>query len=210
MTTTATVSAPSRVRTAGLLCAAGAALGAIGGLVMAFIPPAVGTERFSYPFTATGHRIAEAIFAVNHVFLLLGLLGVAWAGAYGTRRLGRVGFGLSVVAMVAFTLCEVAAFALADAPADAASVARLEIGYGVSSALVGLGLVLMGVAIVRERRWTGWARYAVLACGAALFVVVIPGLGISMLAGRLVLVVWMLLWAAIGVALVRQADRQGL
>jgi hypothetical protein len=64
---------------------------------------------------------------------------------------------------------------------------------------------LAGIAVIREGRWTGWARYVVLACGLAVFVLVIPGLMMSMVAGRLVLVTWMLIWAALGVALIRAA-----
>jgi len=41
----------------------------------------------------------------------------------------------------------------------------------------------------------------VLVCGVAVFVVVIPGVFGPFLAGRLVLVAWMLMFAALGVAL---------
>jgi hypothetical protein len=156
---TATVtSTSSRVRTAGQLCIAGAVLGAVGGLVMAFMQPAVGPDRFSYPFTPTGHRIAEASLAVNHLLLLIGVLGIEWAAASGRGRLGRAGVGVTVVGLTALTLCEVGAILLADSACPTPRTDHLGIGYGLSSILIGLGLVMAGVAAVRACRWAGWAR----------------------------------------------------
>lgn len=203
--TTTTVTTPSRIRTAGLLTVVGAAIGAIGGLVMAFYPPAVGEDRFSYPFTPTGHRIAETAFAVNHVLLLIGVLAVGWAGAAGRGRAGRVGLGATAAGLVLITLCEVGAILLAGSAYPTDRTDLLDMGYGVSSILIGVGLIVAGVAVVRAGRWRGWTRWAVLATGVAVFVVVLPGVFGPMVAGRLVLVAWMLLWAAVGLALVRES-----
>jgi hypothetical protein len=79
----------------------------------------------------------------------------------------------------------------------------LDVGYGVASIIIGVGLTLAGVAVVRTHLWLGSRRYVVLVCGVAVFVIVIPGVFAPFLAGRLVLVAWMLMFAALGVALIR-------
>jgi hypothetical protein len=191
------------VRTAGRLCLAGAIIGVIGGLVTAFISPAVAPDRYSYPYSPTGYVLAELTFILNHVLLLVGVLGVARAGAAGRGRLGRVGLWTSAVGLMALTLCEVGSAALANSAIPTPRTDALGAGYGVASILTGVGLILAGVAVVRTRHWTGWARYIVLICGIAVFVIVIPGIASTFLAGRLVLVAWMLMFATLGLALIR-------
>jgi hypothetical protein len=191
------------VRTAGWLCLVGAIIGVIGGLVTAFMPPAVAADRYSYPYSPTGFVLAELSFILNHVLLLVGVLGVARSGAAGRGLLGRLGLGTTVVGLAALTLCEVGSTALADSAYPTPRTDALDVGYGVASILIGIGLILAGVAVARARHWTGWARYTVLTCGIAVFVIVIPGVFGTFLAGRLVLVAWMLMFAALGVALIR-------
>lgn len=197
----------SSVRTAGLLCLVGAIIGVAGGLVTGFISPAVASDRFSYPYTPTGYVVAEISFAVNHVLLLVGVLGVARSGAVGDRRLGRVGVRVSVVGLVALTLCELVAITLADSAYPTSQTDLLETGYGISTILIGVGLVMAGTGVVRTGRWSGWSRYVVLACGVAVFVVVIPGVFGPFLVGRLVLTFWMLMFAGLGYALIHNASQ---
>jgi hypothetical protein len=188
---------------AGLLCVLGAAIGAAGGLALVFVTPAVTPDRFSYPLSPGAHRLAEASFAVSHVLLLIGVLGLVWAGATGGTRLGRAGITTTVAGLAVLTGCEVGAYALAESACPTAATDRLEAGYGVSTILIGVGLVLAGVAVVRAHGLAGHARYLVLICGVAVFVVVLPGVMGPMVAGRLALVAWMVLWGVLGVALVR-------
>jgi hypothetical protein len=205
---TGTLTRPaSRVATAGWLCAVGALIGAAGGLVLALVTPAVGPDRFSYPLSPDAHRIIEIVFTVNHVLLLVGVLALARTGAAGTGRAGRIGLRVTAAGLVLLTVCEVGAFLLAESANPTGQTDLLGGGFGVSTVLIGVGLLLAGTAVIRERRWSGWARHVVLVCGLAVFVVVIPGLMMSMVAGRLVLVTWMLIWAGLGVALVRAGGR---
>jgi hypothetical protein len=81
----------------------------------------------------------------------------------------------------------------------------MDMAYGVASILIGVGLTLAGLAVVRAGEWTGWRRFVPLICGVAVFIIVIPGVFGPFLAGRLVLAVWMLMFAALGWALYTQA-----
>jgi hypothetical protein len=203
VTAVALTASASRVRTAGWLCTAGALIGLAGGLVLIMVSPAVASDRYSYPLTPDGHRLIQVAFALNHVLLLVGVLGLARAGATGSRRLGRTGVAVAVAGWAMLALCEVGALLLAGSAYPSAATDRLDIGYGVSTIAIGLGMILAGAAVLRERLWTGWARYIVLASGVAVFVIVIPGIAASFVAGRLVLVTWMLIWVGVGLALVR-------
>jgi hypothetical protein len=156
----------------------------------------VHTERF---------LLAQIVFMSNHVLLLVGILGLARSGVAGTELLGRVGLWISVVGMAALTLCEVGAMTLATSSYPSPGTDFMDMAYGVASILIGVGLTLAGLAVVRAGEWTGWRRFVPLICGVAVFVIVIPGVFGPFLAGRLVLAVWMLMFAALGWALYTQA-----
>ena len=195
---------PSFVKTAGLLCLVGALIGVIGALVTAFIPPAVSFDRYSYPYTPAGFRLAQLVFMLNHVLLLIGILGLARSGAAGSGLLGRIGLWISAIGMATLTLCEVGAMTLATSPYPSPRTDFMDMAFGVASILIGVGLILAGVAVARARKWGGWQRFVTLICGTAVFVIVIPGVFGSFMAGRLALVVWMLIFAALGWALYTQ------
>ncbi len=195
----------SFVKTAGLLCLVGAVIGVISGLVTAFIPPAVSSDWYSYPYTPMGFLVAELVFVLNHVLLLVGIVGLGRSGATGSGLLGRVGVWISVVGMAALTMCEVGAMTLATSPYPSPRTDLLDTSFGVASLLIGVGLVLAGVAVVRAGEWGGWQRFVALICGVAVFVIVFPGVSGPFLAGRLAITGWMLMFAALGWALYTRA-----
>ena len=195
----------SFVKTAGLLCLVGAVIGVISGLVTAFIPPAVSSDWYSYPYTPMGFLVAELVFVLNHVLLLVGIVGLGRSGATGSGLLGRVGVWISLVGMAALTMCEVGAMTLATSPYPSPRTDLLDTSFGVASILIGVGLVLAGVAVVRAGEWGGWQRFVALICGVAVFVIVIPGVFGPFPAGRLAITGWMLMFAALGWALYTRA-----
>lgn len=201
----ASTAGASFVRAAGLLCLIGGVTGVVSGLVLAFIPPAVSPDLYSYPFTPTGFLIAQFIFMANHVLLLVGILGLARSGVAGTGLLGRVGLWISVVGMAALTLCEAGAMMLATSPYPSPGTDVMDVAYGVASILIGVGLTLAGLTVVRASEWAGWRRFVTLVCGVAVFVIVIPGVFGPFLAGRMAIVVWMLMFSALGWALYADA-----
>jgi hypothetical protein len=58
----------------------------------------------------------------------------------------------------------------------------------------------------RERRWTGWPRWVPLTMGVWVFVPMIPAMLAGFLPARLAISAWMLLYAALGWALVRHGE----
>jgi hypothetical protein len=192
------------VRTLARLCVAGGVIGAVGGLVTAFVPAAVGTDRFSYPYTPGWFIVAQTIFLVDHVLMLAGVLGVLRAGVAGRGRLAAWGGAVSVAGLVILSLCEVAAMFLLHASMSSGTAGSLNAGYGLAALLTGTGPVLLGIAVARADAWHGWRRWILLACGVQLLAA-IPAIAGPFLAGRLALTVWAALYTALGVALSRPA-----
>lgn len=195
----------SFVKMAGLLCFVGAIVGAVGGIVTGFIPPVVSPDMYSFPYTPTGFLVAQSVFMLNHVLLLVGILALAYSDAVGSGLLGRAGVGVSVAGMAALTLCEIGAMTLATSPYPSPGTDMMDMAYGVATILIGVGMTLAGISVARAGEWGGWRRFITLACGVAVFVVVLPGVFGPFLVGRIVLTAWMLMFAALGWALFTHA-----
>ncbi len=185
----------------GWICVAGAAIGVASGLYTAFVSPQVDTGRYSYPYATTGFVVSQLVFALNHVMVLAGIVALARV-APASGRSWRAGIRITVAGLVLLTSCELWGLAYAHAALTATGPNVLGTAYGVATVLVGVGLILAGVAVVRERQWHGWRRLTVLIGGIAVFVIVIPGVFGPFLAGRLAITAWMIFWAALGAATV--------
>ena len=199
-----------RIRTLGLVCAVGGLLGAASVVPMLAVPPMVGPDRFSYPFSAGWHIAAEVFFALQHLTLLAGVVGLAaYCGRYGSRlvRAGLVVAGFGVVSLAG---CEVLAATAAYEPSDSPWAITVGSLYGVPMLLIGVGLVIAGLVIARRRMLTGWARWITLVTGGYVFVILFPAVFGPYVAGRLAIGCWMLGWAALGWAVARaELDRGG-
>ena len=198
-----------QVSTYGWLCLAAGLLGAASGIYLAVVSPAVGDDQWSYPLSPTGFVWLQVWFVVQHVGLVLGLLAVWSAGVVGRSGLGRSGHVLAVGGMVGLTLTELAAIVARDDDMNTTRVAVLGAVYGVVTVAAGIGLVLEGVAAVRDGVWDGWRRWLLLITGVWVFVPMMPTLALSFLGARLAITGWMLLFAALGWALVRQHSPHG-
>lgn len=199
-----TTPAAGSTRTAGLLCMWAGLLGAASGVYLAVVPPAVESTRYSYPLDATGFALIQAWFVVQHVGLALGLVGLWRSGAVGEGRVARIGCWVAVGGMALLTVTEAVAIGASAMTAPTALTSALGGLYGVSSTLLGIGLVMAGIAVVRAGRWHGWARYLPLAMGIWVFVPMFPALTLSPTVGaRLAISGWMLLFALLGWALAR-------
>jgi hypothetical protein len=134
------------------------------------------------------------------IFVALGL-----SGAAGTGALGRVGIGLGVLGALVLAVAEVLTL---SAPVTSETL------FAIAPNLVGLGLILAGIAVVRNGLWTGWRRWVTLALGVYVFGVMTPLIITSggppappALAG---LLGWQVLWVLIAVAVLVEAERPAL
>jgi hypothetical protein len=92
-----------------------------------------------------------------------------------------------------------AAYALVDTSrADA-----VDNSYGVPMVAIGLGLVVAGLGLARRPVLAGAGRWLPLIMGGYVFVVMFPAVFGPLVAGRIAIGVWMLMFVALGASLVR-------
>lgn len=194
------------IRNAGWLCLVVSLLGAASGIYLAFIEPMVDQGQWSYPLGATEFSLIQTFFFLQHLGLVVGLLALRWSGAVGSSRWGRYGHYGAVAGMAGLALTELAAITAASDGPDSARVGVLGGMYGVTTILIGVALVLEGLAVIRARVWKGWKRWVPLALGAWVFVPMLPALALSFAGARFAIAGWMLLFAALGWALIKHED----
>ncbi|MBB3037118.1 hypothetical protein [Hoyosella altamirensis] len=190
----------SRLRIFGLTCFVAALLGAASGIYLAVAAqtPAVSEDMWSYPQSPGAFAVTQVWFAIQHLGLLLGLLGLLWSGATGASRTGRWGCYAALAGMAGLTVAEIAAVTARFDTMTTTLVAGLGAVYGVTSIVIGAGLVAAGVAVRKARIWGGWRSWVPLAAGVWVFAPMMPALAMSFVGARLAITGWMLLFAALG------------
>jgi hypothetical protein len=199
--------APSWVSHAGVVCLAAGLLGAVSGIFLAVYPGQVSEEMFSYPLTPGGFTVIQIWFFVQHLGLLAGIAALARAEVMEQGRTARWGTGLAVSGMAMLAVTELVAITARNSTYPGEGTVLLDALYGVSSLAVGVGLILAGIAVRRRGRWTGWRGLAVLVTGIYVFMPMTPALMGPFVLARLAITIWMLLFAALGHALWKAADR---
>lgn len=188
-----------RTVTPGRICFWGGVVGAAQAVVLLAAPPAVGPEFFSYPFTPTVNAVVQVTFAVQHVALVIGV--AALLRLAGRSRAARTGLWTAVAGLALLAVMELVAITATGLRVDDPQAQLVGALYGVPTVLSGVGLVVAGIGLGRAGVWTGWWRWLVLATGLYVFVVLLPGIVAPFAVGRIVIGVWMLMFAAIGHAL---------
>lgn len=183
------------------------ALGVVSAVVMLSWPKQSAPGVLHYPFTLEGFRIIQSWFFVHHLGLVALLIGLALSGAVGDGKIVRAGAWLGVIGMLMLTGMELYAMRFAEWSTQAANEGPMGAGYGISTSLVGLGMLVAGVGVLRARVWSGWPRFLPLLLGLSLFLVVTPGMFAGYALARLAIGTWMALFAALGWGLVVETRR---
>lgn len=193
--------APSWVTRAGAICMVSGMLGAASGIVLAVYPAHVSENMFSYPVTAGEFTVIQIWFFVQHLGLLAGIAALARAETIARGLPARWGAGLAAAGMGLLAVTELIAITARNSTYPGDGTGLLDALYGVSSVTVGVGLILAGFAVRRRGRWSGWRGGVVLVAGVFVFVPMTPALMGPYILARLAITVWMLLFAALGYAL---------
>lgn len=199
-----TTPALSRLRADGLVGAIASAVGAALAVVIIFWPPMVAEDRFSYPFDAAWFVLAQVIFAVQHAAMLPLFLGVLLLERHRPSRLLRVGTWLALAGQVALTVLELVATAARNGAMDSGIGATVNALYGLPMLLLGVGLITGGIGAMRVHLFDGAGRWLLLALGVYVFIVLFPAVFGPMVAGRIAIGVWLLLFCGLGLLLMRE------
>ena len=124
-------------------------------------------------------------------------------------RLGLVGTYGAAVAMAGLALMEVGGHHRTRRGRRQYYCVGRWAGYGIVSTALGVTLLAAGIAIVRAGVWQGWPRWVVLALGVWVFFPMFPALATMTDGARLAIGGWMLLFAALGAALMRDPSPRG-
>ena len=206
MTATTTPLAPatsSATRAAAMACVAAGLLGAASGIYLAVIDPQVPDTRFSYPLSAGAFVAIQLWFVVQHLGLIAGVQALWAAGWAGQGRLARTGLWLTQAGLVVLTITEAYAVRAAESAYPGPHTGTLDVLYGSSTIASGIGFVLLGLAVLRAGVATDAARWLPLVMGVWVFVPMTPAIMLGHVPARLSITAWMLLFAALGYALLR-------
>lgn len=198
-----------RVGALGRTTALAGVAGAVSALVIILWPDQVTDRHYSYPFSAAWYVATQVFFAVQHLGLvagLAGLTGLAWSRSSRTTRTGLV---LTTAGLLGLTACELFAITAAHALVDTARADAVDNAYGVPMIAIGAGMLLAGTGLARRPVLTGAGRWALLGMGVYLFVVMFPAVFGPMVAGRVAIGIWMLMFAGLGLSLMRSDGEVG-
>jgi hypothetical protein len=144
------------------------------------------------------------IFAIQHLAMLPLFLGVLLLERHHPSRALRIGTWIALAGQVVLTVVELVAIAARSGAMDSGIGATVNSLYGLPMVLLGIGLTLAGIGALRVRLFDGIGRWLVLALGVYVFAVLFPAVFGPMVAGRIAIGVWMLLFAALGLLLMRE------
>jgi hypothetical protein len=182
----------------GLVCLVTGIVGAaLAGLLLAW-PTEVDDSLLRYPFSENGFLTIQAVFAVHHLGLVVGVVALALSGAVGTRWWARGGAWLLFAGTVMLTGSELLTMRYVDWTSDAANAGLMGAAYGISCTVMGIGAILAGAGVLRAKVWSGWRAWTPMVIGVAQFVMLTPGMFGGFVVARLVIGAWMLMFAALG------------
>lgn len=193
----------SKIHAAGAVCLAAGLLGASTSSYLTSVGRAVTTDPFSYPHGLPGFTALQMVVALTRVGLILGLLALWWCGAVPHTRRARFGHHGAVVLMAGLTVAEGVAISVPGSSLDATPSA-FGVVYAVYTILLGVALLTMGLEMARGGVWRDWRRWLPSILGLWLLVPVLAALALSREAAGWAISAWLLLFALLGLALLRE------
>ena len=170
---------------AGLLCAIAGLVGGVMG-VFANANPSLTLQ------TSQAFVFAQITYAFIDTASLASVIALALSGLAGDSGLAKTGLSLALAGRAVSVLGEIML------------LIQFDLGKVLLSSVtmvIGLGMVLAGIAVIRESRWQGWGKFTPLLCGLYVFVVLMPAFGASGGPNFLALAGMGLVWSVFGLAL---------
>lgn len=152
----------------------------------------IGIGCYALAFTNPALLVCVAIGGAATV------LGVALTGSDGL--IGQIGAWTAIAGRILFG---------AGALIRVAVQPIGELLLGIADPLTGIGLIILGVAVIRDRRWTGPVKFLPIVTGLFVFVILLPAFAVNH--GRppyAVIAVWMAVWAVLTLALRGRKDQR--
>lgn len=142
-----------KVRIAGALCAVGGA----GWLVTGLLSSAISRPH------SVAYSLMQVPWLIVQLLLLVGVVGLVFSGVM-SGWLGGIALGIALLGRVVFVLAEIHASILVED----------SILQPLGAVITAVGMTLVGIAVLRTRRWGGWHRFTPLLVGVYPFLVMFP------------------------------------
>lgn len=133
---------------------------------------------------------AEVFWIVIQSLLLIGMVRLALSGAV-PGWFGGIALGIALLGRLDFVAAEVHSLIIGD-DSDLLALGAL---------ITAVGMTLVGVAVLRARRWGGWERFTPLLAGVYPFVVMYPFIFITDEPSQLAITGCGLPWLLLGYAI---------
>ncbi|CUR55679.1 membrane hypothetical protein [metagenome] len=124
----------------------------------------VSDEQLSFPWDGATAITTSLLWGATQVLIVVGFLAFARSGAAPTTA-GRVGGRLAVGGALLFVVAHALSLVAHDAALDAPISVVVLSCFGIGTLLCAVGLIVAGAAALRSAVWSGWRRYAPLALG---------------------------------------------
>ena len=195
---------PHTVHAVGWLTVASALAGTALALAILLWPEQVPDTRWSFPFDEPTYVAFQMSFFLHDLTLIPGLtLVAAWAWPSASRAT-RIGLGLTVASMTVGAVIELAAVSASSSSVTSTTANAFGAAYGVMSVGFGVGFIMAGLAFRRQPLIPGpIGRWTYLSIGAWTFFPMLPSLFMPMVWGRITIGIWFLLFAGIGLMILR-------
>jgi hypothetical protein len=172
-------------------------------IVSSVIGMAIGTTTNFFPVIADPKRPlflwVGVILVIIHVLELIGVLGFWKSGASGSGWLAHIGIAIAIIGNFLMIFAEGALryswdfgnylFSIAVPPA-------------------GLGFILLGIAVIRTNRWSGWHKLTPLVTGLYIPFVLLPAFALAQGPNFLAIAGWSCCRLALGIALAQSVQNQ--
>ena len=159
---------------AGLAGIVGGLVSAAAAVATAVWPTDVPATLLRHPFSVEAFRATLLLATAANVLMLIAVLGLVRSGIVGRGRLGIVGNRLAVMGMALIVPAQLGFVFIANSLDDSTESNSLGAAIGLATTLAAVGLILQGIAVLRDGAWTGWGRWTPLLAGAFVPLVLIP------------------------------------
>lgn len=128
----------------------------------------VSDEQWSYPWSADALVPVSLAYAIFHVFVFIGLLGLRRSGLAGPSRPATVGLVLALLGTMVLTMAEIASIPIRNSLMEDGEAGLVGAFFGVGTLLSMIGFLVVGITTVLAGRWLGWGRFPPLGVGISL------------------------------------------
>jgi hypothetical protein len=190
----------------GRWCVAAGLIGIAQGAALLAWPHQVSESKYSFPLTSSGYVVAQATFFLQHLPLVVAVAAVAAVPAVRQEKVAHRALVVATFGLGLLALMELVAMSCATTATNSSLGTAIDSLYGIPVLLVGVGLLVASVVLLRRHTMVRRLSWTLLASGVFVFVGLVPALATdSFVAGRLAIMAWMALFAVLGWAMQRPA-----